>query len=95
MKHSSRRLIYEPYLRLASRIILAIVGSYGIATLTALAFLGLPIDLVSAIYWGQIASVIVCAAIIILVFSIQRLWLAWVIVAAIAGILWLFYYLTI
>ncbi|WP_131669781.1 DUF3649 domain-containing protein [Psychrobacter pygoscelis] len=95
MIHSSRLLIYKPYLRLASRIILAIVGSYGIATLTALAFLGLPIDRVSAIYWGQIASVIICAAIIILIFSVQRLWLAWAIIAAIASILGLFCYLTI
>ncbi|WP_230657338.1 hypothetical protein [Psychrobacter sp. I-STPA10] len=85
----------HPYFRLASRILLAVVGSYGVATLTAIAFLGLPIDTVSAIYWGQIASVIICAALIILVFSVQRLWLAWMIVIAIASVLGIFCYLTI
>ena len=78
-----------------SRIVLAIGGSYGIAVLTDLLFLALPIDDISAIYWGQITSVVVCALMIILVFSLRRLWLAWAVVASLSSILGLICYATI
>lgn len=86
---------YLPDFTVFSRIVLAIGGSYGIAVLTDLVFLALPIDDISAIYWGQIASVVVCAVIIILVFSLRRLWLAWTVVASIAGILGIIGYATL
>lgn len=86
---------YVPDFRVLSRIVLAIGGSYGIAVLTDLMFLALPIDDISAIYWGQMTSVVVCAVIIILVFSLRRLWLAWTVVAVIAGILGMLCYTTI
>ena len=86
---------YLPDFSVISRIVLAIGGSYGIAVLTDLLFLALPIDDISAIYWGQITSVVVCALMIILVFSLRRLWLAWAVVASISGILGLVCYATI
>ncbi len=78
-----------------SRIVLAVGGSYGIAVLTDLIFLALPIDDMSAIYWGYMTSIVVCAVMIILVFSLRRLWLAWTVVACISGILGLICYATI
>ena len=94
-KRRSRHGFYLPNFTVFSRIVLAIGGSYGIAVLTDLIFLALPIDDISAIYWGQIASVIVCAIMIVLVFSLRRLWLAWAVVAGIAGTLGLIGYATI
>lgn len=91
-KHRSSHGFYLPNFKIVSRIILAITGSYGIAVLTDLIFLTLPIDDISAIYWGQIASVVVCATILVLVFSIRRLWLAWTVIAGIAGLLGLICY---
>ena len=78
---------YLPSLNVLSRIVLAMGGGYGVAALTNLAFLALPMDTISAIYWSQIASILVYAVIIILVFSLRRLWLAWTVVAGIASIL--------
>lgn len=86
---------YLPDVRIISRIILAIGGSYGIAVLSDLMFFALPIDDISAIYWGQMTSVVVCAIIIILVFSLRRLWLAWTVVAVIASVLGMICYATI
>ena len=60
-----------------------------------LMFLALPIDEISAIYWGQIASVFVCALIFVLVFSLRRLWLAWTLVVGIAGTLGVIDYVAI
>ncbi|WP_201537764.1 hypothetical protein [Psychrobacter immobilis] len=94
-KRRSRHGFYLPNFTVFSRIVLAIGGSYGIAVLTDLIFLALPIDDISAIYWGQIASVVVCAIMIVLVFSLRRLWLAWAVVAGIAGTLGLIGYATI
>lgn len=94
-KRRSSHGFYLPNFQVFSRIILAIGGSYGIAVLTDLMFLTLPIDDISAIYWGQIASVVVCAFMIVLVFSLRRLWLAWTVVAVIAGVLGLICYATI
>lgn len=94
-KRRSSHGFYLPDFTVFSRIVLAIGGSYGIAVLTDLIFLALPIDDISAIYWGQIASVVVCAVMIVLVFSLRRLWLAWVMVAGIAGTLGLIGYATI
>ena len=94
-KRRSSHGFYLPDFTVFSRIVLAIGGSYGIAVLTDLIFLALPIDDISAIYWGQIASVVVCAVMIVLVFSLRRLWLAWAVVAAIAGTLGLIGYATI
>lgn len=91
----SRHGFYLPNFRVISRIVLAIGGSYGIAVLTDLMFLALPIDDISAIYWGQIASVVVCALVIILVFSLRRLWLAWTVVASLSIILGLICYATL
>lgn len=67
-KRRSSHGFYLPEFKVLSRILLAIIGSYGIAVLTSLTFLALPIDEISAIYWGQIASVVVCALILVLVF---------------------------
>lgn len=86
---------YLPNLNVLSRIVLAIVGGYGVAALTNLAFLALPIDAISAIYWSQIASIMVYAVIIILVFSLRRLWLAWSMIAGIAAVLGMICYVTI
>lgn len=86
---------YLPNLNILSRIVLAIVGGYGVAALTNLAFLALPIDAISAIYWSQIASIVVYAVIIILVFSLRRLWLAWSMIASIAAVLGMICYITI
>lgn len=94
-KRRSSHGFYLPDFSVISRIVLAIGGSYGIAVLTDLLFLALPIDDISAIYWGQITSVVVCALMIILVFSLRRLWLAWAVVASISGILGLVCYATI
>lgn len=94
-KRRSSHGFYLPDFTVFSRIVLAIGGSYGIAVLTDLIFLALPIDDISAIYWGQIASVVVCAVMIVLVFSLRRLWLAWAVVAGIAGTLGLIGYATI
>lgn len=94
-KRRSSHGFYLPDFTVFSRIVLAIGGSYGIAVLTDLIFLALPIDDISAIYWGQIASVVVCAIMIVLVFSLRRLWLAWAVVAGIAGTLGLIGYATI
>lgn len=91
----SRQGFYLPNFRVISRIVLAIGGSYGIAVLTDLMFLALPIDDISAIYWGQITSVVVCALVIILVFSLRRLWLAWTVVASLSVILGLICYATL
>lgn len=94
-KRRSSHGFYLPDFSVISRIVLAIGGSYGIAVLTDLLFLALPIDDISAIYWGQITSVVVCALMIILVFSLRRLWLAWVVVASLSSILGLICYATI
>lgn len=94
-KRRSSHGFYLPDFSVISRIVLAIGGSYGIAVLTDLLFLALPIDDISAIYWGQIASVVVCALMIILVFSLRRLWLAWAVVASLSSILGLICYATI
>ncbi|MEN6670063.1 hypothetical protein AAJP47_06790 [Psychrobacter sp. B38] len=87
MSHRRRQGFYLPTLNVLSRIVLASIGGYGVAVLTSLACLALPIDTISAIYWGQITSIVVYAVIIILVFSLRRLWLAWAIVASIAAVL--------
>ena len=94
-KRRSSHGFYLPEFKVLSRIFLAIIGSYGIAVLTSLTFLALPIDEISAIYWGQIASVVVCALILVLVFFLRRLWLAWTLVVGIAGILGMFDYFAI
>ncbi|MER2011887.1 MAG: hypothetical protein ABS881_05915 [Psychrobacter alimentarius] len=94
-KRCSSHGFYLPDFSVISRIFLAIGGSYGIAVLTDLLFLALPIDDISAIYWGQITSVVVCALMIILVFSLRRLWLAWAVVASLSSILGLICYATI
>ena len=94
-KRCSSHGFYLPDFSVISRIFLAIGGSYGIAVLTDLLFLALPIDDISAIYWGQITSVVVCALMIILVFSLRRLWLAWAVVASLSSILGLIFYATI
>ena len=94
-KRRSSHGFYLPDFSVISRIFLAIGGSYGIAVLTDLLFLALPIDDISAIYWGQITSVVVCALMIILVFSLRRLWLAWAVVASLSSILGLIFYATI
>lgn len=91
-KHRSSHGFYLPDFTVFSRIVLAVAGGYGIAVLTDLVFLALPIDDISAIYWGQIASIVVYAVMIILVFSLRRLWLAWMVVACIAGLLGLICY---
>lgn len=91
----SRHGFYLPNFHVISRIVLAIGGSYGIAVLTDLMFLALPIDDISAIYWGQITSVVVCALVIILVFSLRRLWLAWTVVASLSVLLGLICYATL
>ncbi len=94
-KRRSSHGFYLPDFTVFSRIVLAVAGGYGIAVLTDLVFLALPIDDISAIYWGQIASIVVYAVMIILVFSLRRLWLAWTVVAFIAGLLGLICYATI
>ena len=94
-KRRSSHGFYLPDFSVISRIVLAIGGSYGIAVLTDLLFLALPIDDISAIYRGQITSVVVCALMIILVFSLRRLWLAWAVVASLSSILGLICYATI
>ena len=94
-KRRSSHGFYLPDFSVISRIVLAIDGSYGIAVLTDLLFLALPIGDISAIYWGQITSVVVCALMIILVFSLRRLWLAWAVVASLSSILGLICYATI
>lgn len=94
-KRCSSHGFYLPDFSVISRIFLAIGGSYGIAVLTDLLFLALPIDDISAIYWGQITSIVVCALMIILVFSLRRLWLAWAVVAILSSILGLICYATI
>ncbi|AMT97171.1 MULTISPECIES: hypothetical protein [Psychrobacter] len=94
-KRRSSHGFYLPDFSVISRIVLAIGGSYGIAVLTDLLFLALTIDDISAIYWGQITSVVVCALMIILVFSLRRLWLAWAVVASLSSILGLICYATI
>ena len=94
-KRRSSHGFYLPDFSVISRIVLAIGGSYDIAVLTDLLFLALPIDDISAIYWGQITSVVVCALMIILVFSLRRLWLAWAVVASLSSILGLICYATI
>lgn len=75
------------HLPIASRILLAIVGGYGVAVLTDLACLALPIDQVAAIYWGYLLSLIACAAIIILAFSTVTAKRAWIYVSFIALVL--------
>jgi hypothetical protein len=94
-KQKSSQSFYLPSLSALSRIILAMGGGYGVAVLTNLAFLALPMDTISAIYWSQIASIVVYAVIIILVFSLRHLWLAWTVVAGIAAILGMICYTTI
>lgn len=94
-KHRSIHGFYLTNFKVLNRIFLAIIGSYGIAVLTSLVFLALPIDDISAIYWGQIASIFVCALILVLVFSLRRLWLAWTVVIGIAGLLGLINYVAI
>lgn len=84
---------FPKILPLINRIILASMGSYAIATLTALACLALPIDRISAIYWGYIASAVVCTMMIMLAFSIRNLCKAWAItciIASIMGGIWYF-----
>ena len=93
-KRRSSHGFYLPDFSVFSRIVLAVGGSYGIAVLTDLIFLALPIDDMSAIYWGYMTSIVVCAVMIILVFSLRRLWLAWTVVACIPGILGLICYAT-
>ncbi|MGP9688920.1 hypothetical protein ACT3TH_07150 [Psychrobacter sp. AOP22-C1-C5] len=94
-KQKSSQGFYLPSLNVLSRIVLAMGGGYGVAVLTNLVFLALPMDTISAIYWSQIASIVVYAVIIILVFSLQHLWLAWTVVAGIAAILGIICYTTI
>lgn len=93
-RHSSHGF-YLPSFTVLSRIVLAIGGSYGVAVLTDLAFLALPIDKISALYWGQITSVVVCTVMIILIFSLRRLWLAWTVVFVLVTILGLICYATL
>lgn len=74
-------------LSIASRIFLAIFGSYAVAVGADLACLALPIDKLEAIYWGQIISMLVCAAVIILVFSVKTATRAWLYVLGMAAVL--------
>lgn len=70
----------EQYLPVASRILLAIFGSYAVATVVDLACLTMFADPVAAINWGYLLSLVSCAGTIILVFSTATARQAWVIV---------------
>lgn len=94
-RQKSSQGFYLPSINMLSRIVLAIGGGYGVAVLINLAFLALPIDAISAIYWSQIASIVVYAVIVILVFSLRRLWLAWTVVTGFAAVLGMISYATL
>lgn len=81
---------------LLSRIVAAVVGGYGLAALTSVAALALPIVRSEAVLVGMLASFIVYTAAIIWVFaagSPRRAWvgLAWAAMplAVAAGAVWL------
>lgn len=61
------------YLRLLCQILLAVFGGYGMAVLVDIGFIYLPIQPLSAIFWGQIASIVAFTAVILAVFSYQIL----------------------
>lgn len=61
------------YLRLLCQILLAVFGGYGVAVLVDIGFIYLPIQPLSAIFWGQIASIVAFTAVILAVFSYQIL----------------------
>lgn len=85
-------VLRNPALSLISRILLASVGSYGVAVAADLACLALPIDRISAVFWGQMLSVLVCAAMIILAFSTQTASRAWLYGGSIAATLLAIWY---
>lgn len=82
-------------LKVASRILLAIVGSYIIASLIALLPLALPISTISAITWGRIIAVVVACLIVLWVFLIRSLFQAWLMILTMIFVLFLLCWLMI
>lgn len=63
---------------LVSRIVAALFGSYGLATLFSLAVLALPISKPQAVLTGQLASFAIYAGAVIWVFAVRRASTAWI-----------------
>lgn len=74
-------------LSLGSRILLAIVGAYGVATLVAILPLALPMSDVSAVAWGQIIGVLAALLVFLATFLIRVLWQAWLMIGGLFGLL--------
>ncbi|WP_022720079.1 hypothetical protein [Rhodopseudomonas sp. B29] len=74
-------------LPLISRIVAAIVGGYGLATLASVAALALPIAKPQAVLTGQLASFAVCAGAVIWVYAVRRARTAWLGLVLIAAVL--------
>lgn len=62
---------------LVSRIVAAVLGGYGLAALTSVAALALPIDRTQAVVTGMLASFIVYACAVIWVFAVRSARRAW------------------
>ncbi|MFC0241316.1 DUF3649 domain-containing protein [Rhodopseudomonas telluris] len=77
---------------LVSRIVAALFGSYGIATLFSLAVLALPISKPQAVLTGQLASFAIYTGAVIWVFAVRRASTAWIglliVAAALAPLAW-------
>ena len=77
---------------LVSRIVAALLGGYGVATLFALAVLALPISKPQAVLTGQLASFAIYAGVVIWVFAVRRASTAWIglliVAAALAPLAW-------
>lgn len=62
---------------LASRIVAALFGGYGLAALASVAALALPLDRPQAVLTGMQASFLVYAVAVIWVFAARSAWRAW------------------
>ena len=62
---------------LLSRIIAALLGGYGLAALSSVAVLALPVSKPQAVIAGMLASFLVYAGAVIWVFAVRNAWRAW------------------
>ena len=63
---------------LVSRIVAAILGGYGLAALTSIAALALPMPVTEAVFTGMLASFAVYAGAVVWVFAVRSATRAWV-----------------
>lgn len=65
------------HLAVVSRVAAAVLGGYGLAALTSLAALALPLPATEAVLAGMLASFLVWTGAVIWIFAASSAWRAW------------------